>query len=74
MAGALGIELEKVGFYRLGAPARLPQGGDIGTAVELLRRAAMWTMALVWLLERSTELSPQALPVVTPPKGYRVDC
>lgn len=35
-AGVLGVELEKVGCYRLGAGARLPEPADIGRAVRLL--------------------------------------
>jgi adenosylcobinamide-phosphate synthase len=35
-AGVLGIELEKVGCYRLGAGERLPLAADIGRAVRLL--------------------------------------
>jgi adenosylcobinamide-phosphate synthase len=35
-AGVLGIELEKVGAYILGAGQRLPAAGDIGRAVRLM--------------------------------------
>ena len=51
MAGTLGVELEKVGHYRLGAPARLPEAKDIGTAVALVRRAAVLTLLLVVVKE-----------------------
>jgi adenosylcobinamide-phosphate synthase len=37
MAGALDVELEKVGHYRLGAGGRSPASGDIRRAVRLLR-------------------------------------
>ena len=47
MAGALGLQLEKAGHYRLGTPARLPHAADIGTAVRLFRRVAALTVALV---------------------------
>lgn len=39
-AGALGIELEKVGCYRLGDGLRLPTATDIGRAVRLLYAVA----------------------------------
>jgi adenosylcobinamide-phosphate synthase len=39
-AGALGIELEKVGYYNLGAGQRAPQVSDIGRAIRLLRMTA----------------------------------
>jgi adenosylcobinamide-phosphate synthase len=35
-AGALGVELEKIGAYRLGAGLRLPGVADIGRAIRLL--------------------------------------
>ena len=35
-AGALGVELEKVGHYRLGAGLRLPGAGDVDRSVRLL--------------------------------------
>jgi adenosylcobinamide-phosphate synthase len=35
-AGALGVELEKVGVYRLGEGLRLPEVNDIGRSVRLL--------------------------------------
>ena len=41
MAGALDIELEKVGHYCLGAGQRPPQATDIGRAVRLMRWAAL---------------------------------
>jgi adenosylcobinamide-phosphate synthase len=40
MAGALGVELEKIGHYRLGAGARLPTARDIARAVRVLALAA----------------------------------
>jgi len=39
MAGALGVELEKVGHYRLGAGQRRPTPADIGRAVRVMRAA-----------------------------------
>jgi adenosylcobinamide-phosphate synthase len=39
MAGALGVELEKVGHYRLGAGGTAPAATDIGRAVRLMRLA-----------------------------------
>lgn len=39
MAGALGIELEKVGHYRLGAGLRPPSAADIERAVRVVRAA-----------------------------------
>jgi adenosylcobinamide-phosphate synthase len=52
MAGALGLELEKLGHYRLGAPARQPEADDIGGATQLLRRVAALTLVLVAVTER----------------------
>jgi len=40
MAGALGVELEKVGHYRLGVGQRKPAPADITGAVRLMRVAA----------------------------------
>src|SRR4029434_10203670 len=42
MAGALGVELKKVGYYRLGAGHALPAAQDIPAAIRLLG----WTVAL----------------------------
>jgi cobalamin biosynthesis protein CobD len=39
IAGALGVELEKVGQYRLGAPGSAPAARDIGEAISLVRLA-----------------------------------
>jgi adenosylcobinamide-phosphate synthase len=39
MAGALGVELEKVGHYRLGAGLGRPVSGDIGRSVRVMRVA-----------------------------------
>lgn len=47
MAGALEVELEKVGHYRLGAGQRLPSAGDIGRAVCILRGAVALGMILL---------------------------
>ena len=40
MAGALGVELEKAGHYRLGIGQRPPQMANIGRSVRLMRWAA----------------------------------
>jgi adenosylcobinamide-phosphate synthase len=54
MAGALGVELEKIGCYRLGAGGGAPGAGDIGRAVLVmalacalaaLAAAAAWSLA-----------------------------
>jgi adenosylcobinamide-phosphate synthase len=47
MAGALGVELEKVGHYRLGAGLRPPTPGDIGQAVRLMRIATALAAGLL---------------------------
>lgn len=50
-AGALGVELEKVGHYQLGAGERSPKPGDIQRAVKLMRVAAVLTFGfLSWLM------------------------
>lgn len=50
-AGALGVELEKVGHYQLGAGERSPRPGDIQRAVKLMRVAAVLTFGfLSWLM------------------------
>ena len=46
MAGALGVELEKVGHYRLGAGLSLPKPHDISHAVMLMRLAVVIGLAL----------------------------
>jgi len=50
MAGALEIELEKVGHYRLGAGQRAPAARDIARAVRLLRVAMVGAFGLMALL------------------------
>lgn len=47
MAGALGVELEKPGAYRLGAGFRTPDGRDITRAVRIMAGAAALAVALV---------------------------
>jgi adenosylcobinamide-phosphate synthase len=47
MAGALGVELEKVGHYRLGAGGRSPAPGDIRRAVRLLWVATALAVGLL---------------------------
>jgi adenosylcobinamide-phosphate synthase len=53
MAGALGVELEKVGHYRLGAGGAAPVAGDVERAVSILfvagGLAALLAAAGVWL-------------------------
>jgi adenosylcobinamide-phosphate synthase len=64
MAGALGVELEKAGHYRLGSPARSPRAGDIGTAIRLLRRVAALTVAVVAVIRGVGNT-----PLQGPPEG-----
>jgi adenosylcobinamide-phosphate synthase len=45
-AGVLGIELEKIGCYRLGAGQRLPSAADIGRAIRLLYAVMGMALAL----------------------------
>ncbi|MBV9357958.1 MAG: cobalamin biosynthesis protein CobD [Chloroflexi bacterium] len=55
-AGALGVQLEKVGHYRLNAPAPLPEPGTIGASRRLVGRAmvlsAVLALAGCWLRPR----------------------
>ncbi len=50
MAGALGVELEKVGHYRLGRGLAHPTGTDVKRAIRLSRLAAVASLGLVWLV------------------------
>jgi adenosylcobinamide-phosphate synthase len=53
MAGALGVELRKVGYYRLGAGQALPAAPDIPAAIRLLAwavAAAVGLLAIVHVL------------------------
>ena len=50
MAGALGVELEKAGHYRLGDGLGAPRVADIGKAVRIMMGAALVSVALVILL------------------------
>jgi adenosylcobinamide-phosphate synthase len=50
MAGALGVELEKVDHYRLGAGGRSPAPGDISRAVRLVRVVLALVAGLLLLL------------------------
>jgi adenosylcobinamide-phosphate synthase len=56
MAGALEVELEKIGHYQLGIGLALPSAADIPRAVTLMRTAVAIGMALggVLLLARQT--------------------
>jgi adenosylcobinamide-phosphate synthase len=47
MAGALEVELEKVGHYKLGAGQRLPAPEDVGRAVRLMRIATALSAGLL---------------------------
>lgn len=47
MAGALDVELEKVGHYRLGNGRRRPLADDIGRAVRLMRAATLLGVGLL---------------------------
>lgn len=50
MAGALGVELEKVGQYRLGRGLSAPKAGDIRRAVRLMQTAVFLGMGLLSLV------------------------
>jgi adenosylcobinamide-phosphate synthase len=50
MAGALGVELEKRGHYRLGAGGRAPGAEDIPKAVRLMRGASLLGTALAAII------------------------
>jgi adenosylcobinamide-phosphate synthase len=47
MAGGLGVELEKVGHYRLGTGQRPPTSEDVGRAVRLMRVAVALAVGLL---------------------------
>ena len=47
MAGALGVELRKVGYYRLGAGLALPAAQDISAAIRLLAWAVVMLVGLL---------------------------
>jgi adenosylcobinamide-phosphate synthase len=47
MAGALGVELEKFGYYRLGAGHPFPETSDIAKAVRLLYGATVLALPVV---------------------------
>lgn len=49
MAGALGVELEKVGHYRLGAGGRRPITADIQAAVKVLVGATVVCLGILFL-------------------------
>lgn len=57
-AGALGVELDKVGVYQLGAGGKQAHTHDISRMVALLRRAIVpgvaMLMALAWLNQKRT--------------------
>ncbi len=51
MAGALGVELEKVGHYALGKGLRLPASADLARARRMLRvMALLAALSLSWLV------------------------
>jgi len=60
MAGGLGVELEKVGHYRLGAGQRPPRSSDIGRAVRMMHVAVPLAAGLLI-----------GLPLVTRLVGWR---
>jgi adenosylcobinamide-phosphate synthase len=49
MAGALGVELEKSGHYRLGAGLRAPAAADVDRAVRVMLGAAALAAAIALL-------------------------
>ncbi|PWH19089.1 MAG: cobalamin biosynthesis protein CobD [Anaerolineae bacterium] len=59
MAGALGVELEKVGQYRLGQGLPAPRPGDIRRAVHLMQTAVLLGMGLLSLITLLFHHSPQ---------------
>jgi adenosylcobinamide-phosphate synthase len=62
MAGALGVELEKVGHYRLGAGGRPPAPEDIRRALHVMRAAVALLVALLTLLPPAKHLSTHRSP------------
>lgn len=50
MAGALGVELEKIGHYQLGAGLALPKAADIPRAIGLMRAAMLVGMTISGLI------------------------
>ncbi len=56
MAGALHVQLEKVGHYRLGAPADIPSPGAIWRALPVARWAAVLACGLALLAVASRAL------------------
>ena len=51
MAGALGVELKKVGYYRLGAGHALPAAQDIPAAIRLLAWAVAMAVGLLAIVQ-----------------------
>jgi adenosylcobinamide-phosphate synthase len=49
-AGTLGVELEKIGHYKLGQGQRPPKAGDIGQAVRLMRMTAFLAAGLFGII------------------------
>jgi adenosylcobinamide-phosphate synthase len=62
MAGTLGLELEKVGHYRLGAGQRSPRPSDIARAVRLIRLIPLLIVGWLMILSasRSSRCSREA--------------
>jgi len=52
MAGALGVELEKVGHYRLGKDLRLPSYHDLARARRVLY-ISVWMAALIFMVSKA---------------------
>jgi adenosylcobinamide-phosphate synthase len=51
MAGALGVELEKVGHYKLGSPGSLPGGPSIAAAIRLSKMTCLLMIPIAILVE-----------------------
>ena len=51
MAGALGVELKKVGHYCLGAGQALPAAQDISAAIRLLAWAVAMAVGLLAIVQ-----------------------
>ncbi len=56
MAGALGVELEKLGHYRLGEGLRRPEPGDIARTLRLLNYVATLALFLATVLRFAIRL------------------
>lgn len=65
MAGALEVELEKVGHYQLGAGLPLPKAADIPRSINLMRGAVIAGMALygavAWISYQRSSRKPNSV-------------